>query len=272
MATRPTPRVLLRAALAAAAIAPAAGCGVPGLPRLPEPGASMETDGVAGVPAPPDEEPLRAEDAHGCFTRHLREAITLNGRRADLYRAWSGGASVPVSRRLIRAEKAALAAAWYVDRRARGFQRAGIPIGCAEFVSMAMTPPLPARPVPPARSYSPRVDPDTLVDALVDGYAVGGFPAVERVADRGVRRLADEPEYHCMTRHLLESVRRIARLAPRHAAAAGEAGLPDTAPLSELLFRLHLAALPGGAGLDRQAGPVQQEGVPILCRDVPPIP
>jgi hypothetical protein len=264
----------MSAALAAAVALWTTACAIPGLPGLPAPGVpAAEPGGSDHSHGEPAGTPIRPEDARDCFTRHLREAITLNTRRADTYAGWSGGASRSVSRRLIRTERVALAAGWLVDRRARRFQRAGIPIGCAEFVSMALTPPLPReRPSAPPRPYEPRVDAAALRNSAVAAYGVGGFPAVERLADRGIRGLADEPRYHCMTRHLLESIRRVARLAPEHAAAARRNGLPSTVPLSELMLRLHLAALPGGADLDRQAGPIQQEGVPILCRDVPPIP
>lgn len=166
----------------------------------------------------------------------------------------------------------ALPAAWYVDRRARRFQEEGIPIGCAEFVSMALTPPLGDRASdPPARGPAPGPDPDSLRTALADAYGEGGFPAVAGAADRMLVRLEGSPRYHCMTRHLVESVWRVARLAPDHAAAASAAGLPTTRGLSELMFRLHLAALPGGAALDVEAAPLQRRGIPILCRDVPPI-
>lgn len=196
----------------------------------------------------------------------------MNERRAPVYAEWSDGASTDVSRRLIRSEKVALAAAWYVDRRARWFQRRGIPIGCAEFVSMALTPPLGDRPLePPAGAPGPPPDPDSLRSALMDAYGAGGFPAVAREADRMLEALDAWPRYHCMTRHLVESVWRVARLAPDHEAAAEDAGLPTTRGLSELLLRLHLAALPGGAALDAEAAPLQRRGSPILCRDVPPI-
>lgn len=218
-----------------------------------------------------------AETGSGCFDRHLREAISLNERRAEVYSSWTDGDSEPVSRRLIRAERAARVVAWLVDRRARQFQEAGIPIACAEFVSMSLTPPLGSRPgpTPPGRyppgRYPPGPDPDSVASAITAAYGAGGFPRVAATADGILAAMATAPDYHCMVRHLVESTWRVAALAPEHAAAARAAGLSSTIPLSELLLRLHLAALPEGSQLDREAAPLQRAGVPIICRDVPPI-
>lgn len=243
-----------------------AACGLPLLPGLPEPGA---VDRPAGSAVSYDE---LGHDGTDCFQRHLREAIQLNEDRAPIYSAWSDGASEPISRDLIRAERRALAVAWWIDRRARRFQDAGVPIVCADFVSMSLTPPLEAaRPDPPSRAARAGPDPESLEAALVDAYGVGGFPAVAAAADSALDRIADSPEYHCMVRHLVESIERVARLAPRHAAAAEARGLPTTIPLSELLLRLHLYSLEDGTALDRDAAPLQQVGIPIICRDVPPI-
>lgn len=246
------------------------GCGVPRLPELPAPGASQ-----TGASDPGDSTPVIADESEtgpGCFQRHLREAISLNERRARVYVGWTDGASAPISRRLIRAERWALPVAWYVDRRAEPFQEAGIPIGCAEFVSMSLTPPLDgAAEAIPGVPYSPGPDPDSLVQAIAAAYGIGGFPEVAATTEALLDDLGTAPDYHCMVRHLLESTWRVAVLAPAHAAAAEAAGLPPTLALSSLLLRLHLAALPDGARLDREAAPLQSAGVPIICRDVPPI-
>ncbi|HLL48487.1 MAG TPA: hypothetical protein VK399_17425, partial [Longimicrobiaceae bacterium] len=79
------------------------------------------------------------------------------------------------------------------------------------------------------------------------------------------------PCYHCMLRHLLESMLRVTSLAPTHAARAEAAGMKSTAGLSRLVLRLHLFALVDAAKLDVVAAPIQARGIPILCQDVPPI-
>ena len=260
------PIILLRPALVCCAIL--VGC-VPGAPGLPDPPAAAAVEpggwdadaGLSDVPIHDD-----------CFGRHLRQAIVLNERRLPVYSEWSGGESEEVSRSLIRLERLALTAAWYADGRARRYHAVGIPIVCAEFESMALVPPLPDRPGPkPAGPYVAAPGSDTLREELLAAYGSGGFPAVEAAADRRLRALGS-PAYNCMTRHLLESVRRVAWAAPRHQTRSREEGAPSPRGLSELLLRLNLSVLDEASELDRRAAPLQARGIPILCADVPSIP
>jgi hypothetical protein len=208
----------------------------------------------------------------GGFATHLREAIELNRARLPRYAALTGGRSAGVSRRLILAERLALPVAWYIDRRARRFQAGGVPIAVAEFVPMSGVPEFRDSFDPPSlRDFSP-LDWRALGRSLRDAGSVGGFAAVHESADRALDALEREPRFHSMVRHLLESVRRVAVLAPRHESAAAAAGLPSTRPLSSLMLRLHLLGLGPAARLDAQAAPLQAEGVPILFQDLPRIP
>jgi hypothetical protein len=75
-----------------------------------------------------------------------------------------------------------------------------------------------------------------------------------------------------MVRHLLESARRVAELAPAHAAQAAALDLPSPLWISGLLLRLHLFGLAQAARLDAQAFPLQCRGVPILSSDLPAVP
>jgi hypothetical protein len=256
-----------------------AGCGLPGVPTLPDPGAPpfpVPWPGADTAAATAASAPLagggRAIEG-GCFRRHLEEAIELNERRLPIYSAWTGGASEPISRGLITGERRGLLPARYVDRQARRYHAAGVPIVCAEFVAMSLTPPLDSAPgPPPGYPIPPAPDPDTLLALVRTAYGSGGFGAVVDAVVAELATLDDAPAYHCMARHLLESLARTAALAPLHAEAAAVAGLPSTVPLSELMIRLHLAVLHESAELDAAAAPLQARGVPIICRDVPPIP
>jgi hypothetical protein len=256
----------------------AGACGVTTVPSLPEPG-----EAPARVAWPDPDSAVRAAAAapaaavdvpgRGCFREHLEEAIALNEARLPVYSAATEGASESISRQLIASERQGLLAARYLDRRARRYQKAGIPIVCSEFVPMAWTPPLGSLPdAPPAEPAPSGPDTDHLVSLVRTAYGGGGFASVVEAIGPVLDLLHDRPMYHCMVRHLLESVARTAALAPLHEEAAARAGLPSTVPLSELLIRLHLAVLGDAGQLDRAAVPLQVRGVPILCRDVPPVP
>ncbi|HEX7241650.1 MAG TPA: hypothetical protein VF263_15330 [Longimicrobiaceae bacterium] len=208
------------------------------------------------------------------FAGHLEEAVRLNRERMPLYSRLTGGASEAVSRRLIRWETWALPVARWVDRRARPFHAAGVPVVEAAFVPMADAPefrersPDPPLPLSAFRPASGRRVRRELRRAL----SRGGFAGVAEALRRELAALEAAPCYHCMLRHLLESMLRIAVLAPAHAARAAGRGTRSPDGLSRLLLRLHLLALPDAAKLDALAAPIQARGVPILCRDVPPIP
>jgi hypothetical protein len=256
-----------------------AGCGLPPLPTLPEPGAPplpvpwADADPAAVMAA---SAPLAVDGRTiegGCLRRHLEEAIELNERRLPVYAEWSRGASTPISRSLIASERRGLLPARYVDRQARRYHAAGIPIVCAELVPMSLTPPLGTTSGPaPGYAVPPGPDPDTLLSLMRTAYGRGGFAGLADAVAAELARLDDAPAYHCMIRHLLESVARTAALAPLHDAAATAVGLPSTVPLSELMIRLHLAVLHESAELDAAASPLQAAGISIICRDVPPIP
>lgn len=206
--------------------------------------------------------------------RHLREAVALNRARMPLYDSLTDGRSRGISRRLIWTERFALPVAWWVDWRARSFQREGIRIVCDDFVPMANTP-----------AFRARVDPPPLLSAFAPADARrirrtverarrrGGFRAASEALVTELKRLEATPAYHCMLRHLLESALRISNQAPRYAEEARARGLAESpSELSRTLLDLHLTMLGEAARLDRRAAPLQARGIPILCQDVPPIP
>jgi hypothetical protein len=209
--------------------------------------------------------------AAGAFERHVSEAIELNLARAPLYAGVSGGASIPVSRRLVRSERMLLPLARWLDARAAPYHQAGIPVLEDVFVSMAQVPGFaPWVPVQPALTAGPpsaRAAGQTIGRA----YRTGGFAAAAAAASVELGMLADVHAHWCMYRHMLESALRISTVADRHTARAIELGLSSPLWISKLLLRLHLRGLGEAVRLDVLAYPVQRRGIPILCHDLPPI-
>ncbi len=164
-------------------------------------------------------------------------------------------------------------AAWYVDWRARRFQRLGIPVVCADFEPMERTPDFRARAAdpPPLSAFVPS-DPRRIARAVERAYRMGGFAGAGAALEGEIEALSQVPGFHCMTRHLLESALRITNGARRYAADAEARGVASPARLSRTLLSMHLTTLGEAARLDRRAAPLQAEGIPIICQDVPPIP
>lgn len=207
----------------------------------------------------------------GPFEQHLREAIALNRARAPLYAALTEGTSLGVSRKLLCAQHLSLPIARWLDHKAAPYHRAGIPLLEQVFVSMREAPSFafPA-PVAPLADYAPPMA-GSIRHRVRDAYCRSSFAGASRMLELEIAALSRRPCFDCMLRHLLESALRASNLAPLHAAQARRVDLPPTEWMSRLLLRLHWWGFSGAARLDTEARPLQARGVPILCRDVPPI-
>ena len=211
----------------------------------------------------------------GPFERHLRDAIALNRERAPLYAALSDGASRPVSRRLILAERALLPVSRWFDRRAAPYHEAGIPLLEALFEPMSAAPGFTSglRLEPPGpglvRARGPR--PVDVRQRVRAGYRAHGFNGASDTLVEELAKLAATPATDCLVRHLLESAGRVAALAPEHTRLALERGLPSPERVLARLLGLHLWGLAAAASVDSLARPLQLRGVAILAQDLPPI-
>jgi len=210
--------------------------------------------------------------AMGPFEKHLREAIELNRARAPFYAALSGGASRAISRRLIRFERLLLPLARWLDHRATPYHRAGIPLLEALFMPMGTAPLfVPHRRVVAATGGRRPVAAE-VSRRIRDGYRREGFDGARLALEKELDVLSEQPCFDCMLRHLLESARRLAQVAPLHAEQARQQGLASPLWISTLLLRLHWRALKAVLRLDRRARPLQESGLAILFQDVPSIP
>ncbi len=211
-----------------------------------------------------------------CFREHLREAIAINKARRPLYAQLSNFHSNEISDRLIASEQLAKFASYLFhnfDSQAERYQEKGINIVCDEFVSMSLTPefkasgPLPHPDLLEFQELDPYMIRRSLVRAIDDGY-----PQTVAAARHWISVIEKtDARFNCMTRHLLESVGRIAKLAPRHIKKAKTLGLKSPAHLSDSMISAHLLMLPESVALDTLAAPIQAQGIQILCQDVPPI-
>jgi hypothetical protein len=237
---------------------------------VPAPGSAQSADSSRQGPTDPA---IAEAPSSRCMEIHLREAAHLNRERMPRYSALTGGRSRGISRRLIWTERLAIPVAWYVDWRARNFLRAGIRVTCDDFVPMAHTPAFRERmPDPPPLSAFVPSNPRRIRRTIGEAYRSGGFPAASTAIEHELQQLQATPAFHCMMRHLLESALRISNQASVYEAQARERGLRSPANVSRLMLNLHLSTLGEAATLDRRAAPLQAEGVPIICQDVPPIP
>ena len=259
------PRFLFPLVLLALLAAP--GCGN----DLPDPGSAgpvcCEGDSTSVCPA-------SLECGQGCMRRHIEEGRSLNEERMPLYEALTRGDSLPISRMLIGYETFSLPFADIVDGRAAPWQQEEICLACFEFISMEETPPFREtfEDGPPLLTDFQSRDALKLSQALREAWNQEGFPGLSAALEETLSELEQSPKFHCMLRHILESMLRISNLAPLYDQMAEARGLPSPLEISTMMADLHFVVLGQAVLADNMAAPLQAADVPILCQDVPFIP
>jgi hypothetical protein len=211
----------------------------------------------------------------GPFEEHLHEAIEINKKRSHLYAQLSGGRSVPISRALVLSERLSLPFARIPDLWSTYFRKRGIPIVELEFISMDQIPEFSERlpfPPHPLHSFQPGRG-WRLAISLLFVFIKSGWQGTRQHLRAELKSLEQQPGFHVMLRHVLESMLRISSLAPIHVRRCREKRLLfTTQTLSAHLYLSHLSALPFATWIDGGSAPLLAEGIPILFQDVPPIP
>lgn len=210
----------------------------------------------------------------GCLTQHIHDAMELNKKRAPLYEHLSEGQSRIVSKKLIWMEQKLSILAPLADLWAAPYHRVGIPILCVDFVDMSETPAFKAYNPLGKESLNNFHPPDIvkLKKDLLDLYTEKAYGELALYADAQIRELDKNPRYNCMVKHILESIRRIAALAPQYDLLAKQKNKISPLFLSRTVLRSHIMLLDESAKIDFYAAPLQAEALPIVCQDVPHIP
>jgi hypothetical protein len=211
------------------------------------------------------------------FALHLKDSIIINTKRTPKYAILTLGKSVPFSGLLIFSEQVSMPFAMMIDRLTKPYREAGIPIGDLEFIHMDTIPEFsnsfPFTPEP-LDSFK-ALDGKALLFTLQRAFREGSFAGLSAAATETYQELEVFKAYHCMTRHLLQSLIRICNLAPLHQAKALELGVKShlsCKSISKMMVWGHLISFPGSADLDKKVAPIQAKGIPFLWQDVPEIP
>ncbi len=210
---------------------------------------------------------LSAPAHAGYFTQHVKESIVINQERRPIYREITAGKSDRVLSKLISLERQMIPFAIIYDLKAKSFQKSGIPIMKDEFVSMN------AEFDPTVRKF-PEVEFENipweeyrsdLKDLIRKKDQAGLLSQTLAI----VEEMKKQPEYWCLTRHLVESFYRFAYFLPSRVSAARERGVRSPEKLLWDIIDFHLIGFPKFVKIDRLAAPIQKEGIPILCQELP---
>ena len=220
-----------------------------------------------------------------CFDEHLRAAIQTNQSRLEPYSLLSDGRTKPLSQELIGLERQALfVSKWYMARTRR-FREAGVGLFCSEFLPMSRAGDLVTEPLsdrPQLSDYrKPRWEDlekelsatlqkmdETLRSPVPEAIGILWWDLQARLESE-LLLLKPELRFNCMYRHVVESMLIVSREAVKHAKQAQALGLENPEPWSISLLKLHLQALEPSIKLDQRAAPIQADGIPFLCSDVP---
>lgn len=207
------------------------------------------------------------------FKRHIKEAITINSERLPLYAQLTNNKSIPLSRKLINYEKLLLSTAWMVDMVGDKYQKKGIPFIAEEFIEMSETPSFNVS-FPEYINFNKKlvlVDFDPLLKKIKSGIRAKSSDKVVSACNYLLEELKIQPHVYCMTRHLIESMRRIAHLIPLHESKAQELSVSLPKFYSWTLIKAHLSFLSRSRKFDEQASFIQVAGIPFLWQDLPTI-
>lgn len=214
------------------------------------------------------------KDVKPCLGVHIRDAMILNDRRASFYEKLSQGRSREISQRLIAMEKKLAVVAPLADLVASVFQISGVPILCEDFIDMAEAPAMRGYNPEGLHSGSSLAPPplNEIESVMRDLLRKRAYEDLALFADQHVRRLAAMPHFNCLMKHMLESIRRVAALTPQHKAVSVQRLGLSSEFLSRRILSSHINLLKESAQIDLLAVPLQMEGLPIVCQDVPEIP
>jgi hypothetical protein len=209
-----------------------------------------------------------AYDQDKCFENHIQESIAINLKMKQFYSLQTHKQSDRIFNFLILSEKAALIGAKYFDREAKKFHIQGQDIFCQEFVPMSL------------KSIKPKILSNSIPitfnwqkysKLLKREIRLRDFDAIKDYSLEALKILETQPQYHCFTRHLLESIYRFAHFVQ---VRENQSLLLNGDSPKHLLARameFQRVGLWGAHKIDQMSQPIQMEGIPILCEQLPPL-
>jgi len=204
----------------------------------------------------------------GYFTDHVKDSIVVNNKRKPIYSRMTEGRSDRALKKLIFLEKIMLPFSITYDLRASYYHRRGVPVFRDEFVPMISAPDFdPDAPKPeseikdiPWREYQQELK------ALIKARDR------EKLLLRSlemIHEMENQKQYWCLTRHLIESVYRVAWFIPQRVDEARMKNVRSPEKLIWDVIDFHLIGFNYFPGIDLKAAPIQKDGVPMICSELP---
>ena len=206
--------------------------------------------------------------ARACFSDHIKQSIKINQRSSKIYAQLTNGASHGIFKKLIAGEKASLKIASTIDKKATSYHEKDIDLFCQEFVDMHPSE------IGLIKNHSINEEPLKLGSFSFFSQINKAIKTRDEMKIRqrtleALKELNQSPKYHCFARHIIESIYRFAFYMPIRKKQSLEKGMKDPTNLMIKVIKLQLLALPFAHHIDKQSAPIQKDGVPILCQELP---
>lgn len=204
-----------------------------------------------------------------CFREHISESIAINKERKKDYARMTDGESDKIFTHLIAMEHLTLPVAFYYDLKARPFQKKGMDLFCHEFMSMNKV---------STFDETKRIIPDYAFPVLSfaqykkdlrDAVRNDDLALVKKLSLEQLDILRPYPQFHCMTRHMIESIYRFAYFVNIREKEAQELKVESPRTLMMKVISSHLLGMDDSIKIDRWSRSIQEKGVPILCSELP---
>ncbi len=207
-----------------------------------------------------------------CFSTHIKDAIEKNKHRKSLYAKLTNGRTKVLSNLLINSERITFVLAKAYDQRAKKYQQKNLPILCLDYIDMNLTPAFSSHLDYPDLRYSeiPKINIKEVKKELKKSLK-RNYEEVLVTSERLIEEYKNSGHYNCMVVHVLESIRRAAFLAPHYILSAKMKELNSPKRIISSNIKLQINSLGIWYYLDRKASEFQEEGVRILCQDIPKI-
>lgn len=212
----------------------------------------------------------RANECNFAIKKHISEAIEHNKKVAKIYSRLSEGDSERLSYTLITLEKISKLVVHSIEKKALVYHEHNIPLLCEEVPPMNALPAFQERLPENQRPVTlHKYDRKSLSQSLKKLMEENRFDEAYQLVATDLYKLEEVPNQLCLTKHFLESIAYSLKLSRQRQEEAARAGLPDPMPLIKKYIELQRGALFLTHYLDKQAFPLQKDGLLIYCQDVP---
>lgn len=182
------------------------------------------------------------------------------------YSVLTNGTSNRIYNELILSEKMTLKVAQHFDRQAAAYQDQGMNLFCDEFVKMEEGENRPNKiPTNQFSTFHWKRHQKIIKSAL----KLKRPAEIRKAALNALMELKKQPDYYCFTRHMFESIYRLAFFLPLRQEEAKAKNLPSPSHLFYQIMGLHNFSLSFTNHLDHLSAATQEKGIPILCNELP---